>query len=190
MPSRRDSTWISGLILSPVALLALAAAATGQDEAPRRPPEPFRVFVHPGATTDAAVKAKLDDALPMVRERVKRRNKWFQLVDSPETAEITLRITHYREANLNGLVRGGQTESMYTCWATGYHYVDAVASVGDERAALSGLDHRCVDEGPSLRNAAAHLAEELERFAKDNYGVLSRVKAQANEKRGRGGTPR
>ena len=65
----------------------------------------------------------------------------------------------------------------------GYHYVDAVASVGDERAALSGLDHRCVDEGPSLRNAAAHLAEELERFAKDNYGVLSRAKAQANDKR-------
>ena len=190
MPSRRTSAWVTGLVLSPVALLALASAATGQDTAPRRPPKPFQVFVHASATADAALQATLDDALPIVRERVGRRNKWFQLVDSAETADITLRITHYRQANLNGLVRGGQTESMYTCWATGYHYVDAVAGVGDERAALSGLDHRCVDEGPSLRNAAGHLAEELERFAKDNYGAVSRVKAETNVKRQRGDTPR
>ena len=179
---------MGGLILSPVALLALAAAALGPDEAPRRPPEPFRVFVHATPTADAAVQATLEDALPMVRERVMRRNKWFRLVDSADTAEITLRITHYRRAHLNSLVRGGQTESMFTCWATGYHYVDAVALAGAARAALSGLDHRCVDEGPSLRSAAGHLAEELERFAKDNYGAVSRARGQA--KRERGETPR
>ena len=187
MPSRRNSSWIRGLTLTPVALLALAAAATGQDEAPRRPPEPFRVFVQRTPTADAALRATLDDALPIVRERVRRRNKWFQLVDSADTADITLRITHYRQANLNGLVRGGQTEAMPTCWATGYHYVDAVARAGYVRGALSGLDHRCVDEGPSLRNAAGHLAEELERFAKDNYGAVSRARGQA--KRERGETP-
>jgi len=179
---------MGGLILSPVALLALAAAALGPDEAPRRPPEPFRVFVQAAPTADAALRATLDDALPMVRERVMRRKEWFQLVDSADTAEITLWITHYRQANLNGLVRGGQTEAMFTCWATGYHYVDAVALAGHVRAALSGLDHRCVDEGPSLRSAAGHLAEELERFAKDNYGAVSRARGQA--KRERGETPR
>ena len=181
---------MSGLILPPVVLLGLAAAATGQDKAPRRPPEPFRVFVHAGASAEAAVQATLDDALPVVRERVRRRNKWFQLVDSAERAEITLRVTHYRQANLNLSVRGGQTEAMFTCWATGYHYVDAVAVAADAREALSGLDHRCVDEGPSLRSAASHLAEELERFAKDNYGAVSRVKAEANAKRRRRETPR
>ncbi len=184
MPSRRNSSWIRGLTLTPAALLALAAAATGQDEAPRRPPEPFRVFVQATPTADAAVRATLDDALPMVRERVRRRNKWFQLVDSPETAEITLRITHYRQANLNLSVRGNLSRSMFACWATGYHYVDAVALAGDAREALSGLDHRCVDVGPSLRNAAGHLAEELERFAKDNYGAVSRAKAQAKPEPG------
>ena len=118
-----------------------------------------------------------------------RRRRWFQPADSAETAEITLRITHYRQANLNLSVRGGQTESMFTCWATGYHYVDAVALAGDARAALSGLDHRCIDEGPSLRSAAGHLAEELERFVKDNYGALNRVRARANAKPPRGETP-
>ena len=188
MPSRRISPRTWRLILAPVVLAALSAAATGQDGAPRRPPEPFRVFVHATPTADAAVQATLDDALPMVRERVMRRRRWFRVVDSAETAEITLRITQHRQANLNLLVRGGQTESMYTCWTTGYHYVDAVALAGDARATLSGLDHRCIDEGPSLRNAAGHLAEELERFAKDNYGPVSRARAQA--KRERGATPR
>lgn len=180
-----NKAWMSGLILSPVALLALAAAATGQDEAPRRPPEPFRVFFHATPTVDVAVRATLDDALPMVRERVRRRSRWFRLVDSAETAEITLRITHYRQANLNLSVRGILSRSMYGCWATGYHYVDAVALAGEVRAALSGLDHRCVEHGPSLRSAAGHLAEELERFARDNYGAVNR----ANEKRERGETP-
>lgn len=180
-------TRTTGLILAPV---ALAATATGRDEAPRRPPEPFRVFVHATPIADPAVQETLDDALPVVRERVRRRNKWFRLVDSAEKAEVTLRITHYRQAHLNLAVRGGQTESMHSCWATGYHYVDAVARAGDVRAALSGLDHRCVDEGPSLRSAAGHLAEELERFTKDNYRALSRAKPRANEKRSRGETPR
>ena len=188
MPSRRNSARIWGLLLTPVALVALAAAATAQAEAPRHPREPFRVFVHATPTADAAVRATLDDALPMVRERVMRRNKWFQLVDSAETADITLRITHYRQANLNLSVRGNLSRSMFACWATGYHYVDAVALAGDAREALSGLDHRCVDVGPSLRNAAGHLAEELERFARDNYGTVSRGRAQA--KRELGETPR
>ena len=125
------------------------------------------------------MKAKLEEVLPMVRERVKRRGRWFQLADSRETADIVLRITHYRQANLNLSVKGGRTESMYDCWATGYHYVDAVALAGDLRAPLSGLDHRCVETGPSLRNAASHLAEELERFCKDNYSALNQLRALA-----------
>ncbi|MCY4430427.1 MAG: hypothetical protein OXC11_08555 [Rhodospirillales bacterium] len=196
MPSRQTVTRIPGSILALVALLALAPAATGQDKAPRRPPEPFRVFVHAsgfidtGDPADAALKARLEEALPMVRERVNRRRRWFQLADSAETADITLRITHYRQGNLNLSVKGQRTESMYDCWATGYHYVDAVAIAGELRRPLSGLDHRCVDVGPSLRSAASHLAEELERFCKDNYSAVSRVKARANEKRPREEAPR
>ena len=85
--------------------------AGGQERAPRRPPEPFRVFAYFIETADAALKANLEEAMPMVRERVERRNKWFQLVDSAETAEITLRITHYRQANLNLLVQSRPDQS-------------------------------------------------------------------------------
>ena len=175
------------------ALVASAALAVGQERAPRRPPEPFRVFVHADERVDAALKAKLEEVLPMVRKRVKRRGRWFQLADSPETGDITLRITNYRQGHprdLQGGVRGGRTESMGDCWATEFHYVDAVALAGDLRVRLSGLDHRCVDTGPGLRNAASHLAEELERFAKDNYGALSRLRAGAEVgERADGGAP-
>jgi len=189
MPLCLTRARISGLILAPVALLALAASATGQDQAPRRPPEAFGVFVYAIEPADSALKARLEEALPMVRKRIERRRRWLRLADSRETADITLRIVHYRQGHpKDPLVRGGRTEAMHDCWATGYHYVDAVAVAGDARAALSGMDHRCIDERPSLRSAASHLAEELERFAKDNYGAVSR--ARAHEKRERGATPR
>ncbi len=187
MSLRKPGTRTRSAFLAVMALAALAPAAGGQEKAPRRPPEPFRVFAYFIETADAALKANLEEAMPMVRERVERRNKWFQLVDSAETAEITLRITHYRQANLNLSVRGGRTKTMYDCWATGYHYVDAVALAGDLRAPLSGLDHRCVETGPSLRNAANHLTEELERFAKDNYTTLAKLRATPGTRERRDG---
>ena len=197
MPSRQTGTRIPGSILALVALLALAPAAASQDKAPRRPPEPFRVFVHAsgfidtGDPADAALKARLEEALPMVRDRVERRRRWFQLAASPETADITLRITNYQQGHPRDLEgRGGRTEAMGDCYAMEFHYVDAVAIAGELRRPLSGLDHRCVDVGPSLRSAASHLAEELERFCKDNYSAVSRVKARANEKRPREEAPR
>ena len=176
---------MSGLILPPVVLLGLAAAATGQDKAPRRPPEPFRVFVHTSGAADAASQTRLEEALPMVREQIERR-RWFELAESVDTADIVLRITHYRQGHPEAQLRPGPLD----CYSTEYNYVDAVVRVGDLRQRMSGLDFRCVDAGPSLRNAAGHLAEELERFARDNYGAVSRVKAEANAKRRRRETPR
>jgi len=61
---------------------------------------------------------------------------------------------------------------MDDCRAMEFDSVDAVALAGHLRAQLSGLDYRCVEEGPSLRNAASQLAEELERFCKENYSTL------------------
>lgn len=155
-------TWalVLPLLLAPLG----NRSATGQEEAPRRPPEPFRVFVYASHLTDAALKAKLKEAVPMVRERVERR-KWFQLAESAEDADIVLRIVNYHNSNANkwGWFEGPTVELVY---------VDAVAVAGTAREKLSGLDQRPVLLRASLRNAASHLAEELERFAKDNYGAL------------------
>jgi hypothetical protein len=92
MSLRKPGTRTRSAFLAVMALAALAPAVGAQEEAPRRPPEPFRVFVHTDERVDAALKAKLEEVLPMVRERVKRRGRWFQLADSPETGD--LRVLH------------------------------------------------------------------------------------------------
>ena len=187
MSLRKPGTRTRSAFLAVMALAALAPAAGGEEKAPRRPPEPFRVFAYFIETADAALKARLEEALPMVRERVERRRRWFQLADSRATADIMLRITYYRQGHpRDPPVRGGRTEAMDDCWATGYHYVDAVALAGDLRVRLSGLDHRCIDVGPSLRSAAGQLAEELERFAKDNYAALAQRTTPPGERRDHG----
>ena len=175
------------------ALLATGtSSAGGQEKAPRHPPEPFRVFVHTSDPADAALKAKLEEAVPMVRERVERRRKWFRLAELPEAAQITLRIVNYR-AEQHWILR--RTLPWGIPGDPGqrgreYHFLDAIVQGGDVRTTLSGLDERPVGIGPALRNAASHLAEELERFAKDNYGALSRLRAGAEVGEGAdGGAP-
>ena len=145
--------------------------ASGQDEAPRRPPEPFRVFVRTSDPADAQLKARLEEAVPMVRERVQRR-KWFQLAESAEEADVVLRIVNYHNSHAHkwGWYEGPTVELVY---------VDAVASAGTAREKLSGLDQRPALLRASLRNAASHLAEELERFARDNYGALRQLRERA-----------
>jgi len=56
-------------------LMAVSSMAGGQERAPRNPPEPFRVFAYTIESTEAESKARLEEALPMVRERVKRRRR-------------------------------------------------------------------------------------------------------------------
>ena len=156
-------TWALAL---PLLLATLGShPASGQDEAPRRPPEPFRVFVQTGDPADAELKARLEEAVPMVRERVNRR-KWFQLAESAEAADVVLRIVNYHNSHAHkwGWYEGPTVELVF---------VDAVAIAGTARKKLSGLDQRPALLRASLRNAASHLAEELERFCKENYAALS-----------------
>ena len=183
---------------APLALISLAAfavAAGGQEKAPRNPPEPFRVFVHAIEVADAALKVRLDEALPMVRERVERRRKWFQLTGSAETADITLRVVNYRTGRVPNPPHrrtGGTMPGLLVAQPSGsreYHFVDAVVRSGGVTAKLSGLD-----EGPIgsavLGRVAGQLVKELERFAKDNYGALSRLRAGAEVgERADGGAP-
>ena len=187
--------WAAFLVLVLLAPWS-APSALGRQKAPRRPPEPFLVFVHASDRADAALRARLEEAIPMVRERVERRRKWFQLVESAEEADVVLRIVNYRSGPVRHRPRrsggGGMMPGMLimeTSPASEYHFVDAVVRSGGVSAKLSGLDVRAVSRGPILHNAAVHLAEELERFCKDNYSTL-RASAKAREPHNPGASPR
>jgi len=165
-------------------------SAAGQDEAPRRPPEPFRVFVQTSDPVEPALKAALEEALPVVQERVERRRHWFQVVESPEKADISVRLVNYRTGPSTGFPNVAESPPGTSGFlAREYHFLDAVVRSGESWVSLSGLTEGRVRRRPEVRKAADHLARELERFAKDNYGTLSRGRARANEKPRRGETP-
>lgn len=160
------------VLLTGFAAAAIAAGA----QAPRRPPEPFSVFVHASEPEDADLKEGLEKAVEEVRDRVRGRRNWFRVVDDAEEAAVTLRVINYRTSQmmlprLERLVINGQVQLVERSEIIEFHYVDAVALGGQARENLTGLDER--ESGPSLRNAASALAEELERFCKDNYSALT-----------------
>ena len=176
-------TWA---LLLPLLLAPLGAhSAVGEDKAPRRPPQPFQVFVHTSASAEAALEEKLNEALPAVREQVRRRGSWFLLTDSARTADLILRVVNYRTGSLRGLssrLAPFTTEGILRVGSgardSDYHFVDAVVRSGEIRKQISGL-HTGPGRGDVLRGAASHLAEELERFARDNYGALRRLRERA-----------
>lgn len=159
-----------------VLLLTVFAASAAGVQAPRRPPEPFRVFVHPSDPEDPDLREGLEKAAEEIRDRVRGRRNWLRVVDDAEEAAITLRVINYRTSQimlpkLERLIINGQVQLVERSEIVEFHYVDAVALGGDARESLTGLDER--ESGPSLRNAASHLAEQLEEFCKDNYAALT-----------------
>ena len=164
----------AGLIVSLVT--GVAGAALAGEPAPRRPPEPFPVFVHLLETDDPEHRARLREAVAEVSKRIERRGHWLRPVESREEARVILQVTNYRTVSEMALKRAGTfvRRGMVVSERpeiVELHYVDAVASAGELRRALSGLDQRRV--GTSLRNASDQLAAELERFCRDHYAALT-----------------
>lgn len=189
-PRPATGALLAAFLVSPWANVS----AAGQDKAPRRPPEPFRIFVYASDPAEPTLKAALEAALPAVRERVERRRHWFRLADSAETADLTVRVFNYRTGTPR--VRpsrrtGGMMPGMLTAepndWRE-YHFVDAVVQSGGLWAKLSGLHEGLARRESKVRSAADHLAKELERFVKDNYQAL-RALAKAREPENVGAPP-
>ena len=158
---------LAGAFLLLVTVVVAGAATSAQ--APRRPPEPFPVFVHPSDPDDEALRVDLEAAALEIRDQVRRRRDWFRVVDSSDEAAITLRITNYRMSEvmlpkLERLFIEGRVVLTERSEIVEFHYVDAVALAGVVRGNLTGMDER--ERGSSLRNAASHLAEELNDFAR------------------------
>ncbi len=170
---------ISSLRLPVLAAAVLAAsAALASAQAPRRPPEPFAVFVHATETDDAERAEAIAEALEEVRDGVQRRRNWFRLVENREEAALTLRVTSYRHTQqmrpkIDRQFINGQLQMVESSEVIDVHFVDAVAAAPGStvRGTLSGFDER--ERGSSLQNAARHLAELLEDFVKEHYQAVT-----------------
>lgn len=163
---------------SPVFLLAgiVAAALAGAQSAPKRPPEPFPVFVEAIETDDETIRERLEEAVGEVAKRVARRRRWFRIAESADAAALTLRLTDYRigsgiapRLSKQSLPRGSTT-MMEGTEVVDFHDLHAVADLGGKPEILF-RERRKV--ATSLRKAADDLAEELERFCRENYAALT-----------------
>lgn len=174
MNGRREILGRCAAFLAGVGLVPGFAAAQA---APDRPPEPIPVFVDVVPIEDADLRPLLDKAVEEVGKSVSRRRRWFRTVPAREEAAVTVRVTNYRTVSEyvpkqgGVLVRQGMVMSERH-EIVEFHFVDAVAAIGETTRSLAGLDQREV--GTSLRNASNHLAEELERFCRENYAALTR----------------
>lgn len=163
---------------SPAFLLAgiVAAALAGAQPAPKRPSEPFPVFVEAAETDDETLRERLEEAVGEVAKRVARRRRWFRIAESADAAALTLRLTDYRigsgiapRLSKQSLPRGS-TIMMEGTEVVDFHDLHAVADLGGKPEILF-RERRKVST--SLRKAADDLAEELERFCRENYAALA-----------------
>ena len=165
------------LLAASVAAAGLSAQSAPAQSVPDRPPRPLPVFVDAVPTEDAELRPLLAKAVEEVERGVSRRRRWFRAVPTREEAAVTVRVTNYRTVSEyvpkqgGVLVRQGMVMSERH-EIVEFHFVDAVAAIGETTRSLAGLDQREI--GTSLRNASNHLAEELERFCRDNYAALTR----------------
>ena len=96
------------------------------------------MFVYASDPADASLRAWIEEALPMVQERVERRKRWFQIADSAETADLTLRLVNYR----TGQHWNPQWNPVFgTAYGDSqgreFHFLDAVVQGGGGRTWLS-----------------------------------------------------
>lgn len=172
---RRRVPGALALVMAPGLLFASGRPAAKPDGAAgvatAQPSGTLRVFVHANRAGDPPLEEGIEAALREVRDRVQRREKVFRLAESAESADVTLRLTNYRTAQvmrpkLERLILDGTVTLVERSEVIEVHYVDAIVAAGEARESLTGLDER--DRGASLRNAASHLVDELERFCEEH----------------------
>lgn len=169
---RRRASRAPAFLFGGIVLAALA----GAQSAPKRPPEPFPVFVEAVETDDETLRERLDGAVVEVVRRVARHRHWFRVVAHADAATLTLRLTDYRIGSAivprlekQSLGRGSTT-MMAGTEVVDLHYLYAVGVLGGKREILSPEGR---DAATSLREAGDDLAEELERFCRENYAALA-----------------
>ncbi len=152
-----------------LAACAVALSAAGCSAALNlgswRPAAPLPVHIYSTETEDADAAAMLALAEEEVKGRVARRDRWFRVVEDRTEAAVVLRLTRYSVERLRPQQNDGNSETIRT------HFVDALATIGDARQRITGIDSREVNFD-RLEYAASQLVDELERFCRENQALL------------------
>ncbi len=144
----------------PLAVLLLALSAAQQP-----PDAPFPVWIAPASEEEERVTE-------IIRDELEGKRDWFVLAESPEAAELNLRITDFRIDRSTRTVRYGyldragmgmtEEDRLYESWRV----VGAVSAFG-EVTPIIGTDGPRDANRMSLEGVAGEFVRELQDFCRD-----------------------
>ncbi len=158
-------------VLSAV-FLGSFSLAQEQRKTPKRPDQPFTVFVY----TEGLKNDDVD--MPKVAKEVAKRigkKKWLKVVKTHDDADIVVEVlTHLvneqHRTRIDSRVNvGGVGKTYYDSnFVTERHRIETRVTLPDRRQKLlTGADDR--EQGGSMKGAASNLAGQLEDHCKENY---------------------
>lgn len=164
-----------------------AAAATTPHEPPKRPDEPFRVFVAVDPEeADDGERGQLEEARAELAKRVGKDRNWFRLVTDRQDAEIVILLVNYwtreekRVLSTWGVVpptEGGQRGKTQVIEIVTYHYLQARVELFGARRMLRGEKVR--NDRGKAKDAAGDLLDRLEEVCREEYDFLIRRRGAA-----------
>ncbi len=156
----------------------LASSAHSGDEKrkpPKRPDQPFTVYVDAHPRGEAKVVEAILEAREELEKKLRKKKKWFTVSERPDAAEITVELEAYwvreeRRTHDQRHVAGANTHTVQVDTIYRYHSLRSVVTAfGTPREMLGTQTKR---NGGSAKGAASDLANRLERYCKENYWKL------------------
>jgi hypothetical protein len=156
-----------------VALLTANGFAQEQRKPPKKPNQPFQVFVFTeGLTNEDVDMPRVADE---VSKRIAKKKKWLKLTDSRDRANIVVEVlTHIVDEQSRTVLDyrvddQGIGKHLYeNTFVSERHRIETRITLPDGTQKLFiGRDER--DRGGNVERAASDVAEQLEEHCKDNY---------------------
>lgn len=158
------------------ALLAVSVIAQEQKKPPKKPEQPFMVYVYTEGLTNEDVD--MPKVAKEVSNRVGKKKNWLKIVDDRESADIVVEVLthivheqHRRELDMRVDLSGTGKNFYDNNWLTERHRIETTVTLpsGAQRS-MTGADER--EKGGSLKGAAGNFADQLETYCKENYWKL------------------
>ena len=155
---------------------ATSFAQEQQRKPPKKPDQPFMVYVYTEGLTNEDVD--MPKVTREVSKRVGKKKKWLKIVEDRESADVIIEVLthlvheqHRRELDMRVNDQGTGKNFYDNNWITERHRIETrVTLPSGAQKMFTGADER--ERGGSMRGAAANFAKQLERYCKENYWDL------------------
>lgn len=150
--------------------------AQEQRKPPKKPDQPFMVYVYTEGLTNEEVD--MPKVTKEVSKRVAKKKKWLKVVDDRASADVIIEVLthevheqHRTELDMRVNDQGTGKNYYDSNWVAERHRIETrVTLPSGAQKMFTGVDDR--KRGGNMKRAASHLAEQLEDYCKEHYWDL------------------